>query len=89
VKSQQDYQLSALQVQVERLLHEVGRLSQSSFPLEAGVTAEALGMLADSFAYLVEALAQVTREIHLAAVTATTTTRQNRSATPDRANLLS
>lgn len=79
VKSQQDYQLSALQVQVERLLHEVGRLTPSSFPLEAGVTADALGMLADSFAYLVEALAQVTREIHLAAVTATTTTRQVQS----------
>ena len=47
VKSKQDYQLSALQVQVERLLHEVGRLTPSSFPLEAGVTAEALGMLAD------------------------------------------
>lgn len=84
VKSQQDYQLSALQVQVERLLHEVGRLTPSSFPLEAGVTAEALGMLADSFAYLVEALAQVTREIHLAAVNATTTTRQVQS----RAELL-
>src|SRR6266567_958525 len=84
VKSQQDYQLSALQVQVERLLREVGRLTPSSFPLEAGVTAEALGMLADSFAYLVEALAQVTREIHLAAVTATTTTRQVQS----RAELL-
>ena len=41
-------------------------------------------MLADSFAYLVEALAQVTREIHLAAVTATTTTRQVQS----RAELL-
>jgi methyl-accepting chemotaxis protein len=70
VKGQQNYQLSALQVQVERLLHEVGRLTPGSFPLEAGITADALGMLADSFAYLVEALAQVTREIHLAAVTA-------------------
>ncbi|MGH3180415.1 MAG: hypothetical protein ACRDOE_00675, partial [Streptosporangiaceae bacterium] len=81
VKSRQDYQLSALQVQVERLLHEVGRLAQGDLPLEAGVSAEALGMLADSFAYLVEALARATREIHLAAREAATITRHAVSRT--------
>jgi methyl-accepting chemotaxis protein len=61
----QDYRISTLQAQVERLLREVGIVARRGLPLQSGVSAEALGLLADSFAYMIEGLAQTTKHIHV------------------------
>ena len=74
--SQQSYGVMALQVQVERLLHEVGIVAKGDLPLNAGVSSDVLGMLADSFAYMIEALAQGTKQMHTLAAHVTVSTQQ-------------
>ena len=68
--SYQDYyrmQLQAqhdhLQSQVEKLVSEVSGVGEGDFRVQAEVTADALGVLADSFNYIVEELAKVVGRI--------------------------
>lgn len=76
VVHQQSYGVMALQIQVERLIHEVGSVTRGDLPLDAGVSSETLGMLTDSFAYMIEALAQGTKNMHSLAAHVTATVRQ-------------
>lgn len=68
VRRHEEYRISAQQVQVERLLHEVRSVAQGDLPLQSGVTSQTLGMLADSFAYLIEGFSQAIKQVHLSAV---------------------
>jgi methyl-accepting chemotaxis protein len=48
-----------LQFQVEKLIHEVSGVGEGDLSIQAEVTADALGVLADSFNYMVEELSNL------------------------------
>src|SRR5258708_21916501 len=50
---------AALQAQIEKLLQEVSAVGDGDLRVQAEVTPDTLGVLADSFNYMIEALAKV------------------------------
>jgi len=68
VRRHEDYRVSTQQVQVERLLHEVREVARGDLPLQSGVSSQTLGLLADSFAYLIEGFSQAIKQVHISAV---------------------
>ena len=76
-------QRDALQGQVEKLLNEVSGIGAGDLSIQAEVTYGSLGVLADSFNYMVEALSALVIRVKRVAVeveTATTTTQQEMTA---------
>src|SRR5207247_8486749 len=52
-----------LQAQVEKLVSEVSGVGEGDLRVQAQVTADALGVLADSFNYMVEELGSLIRRV--------------------------
>jgi len=56
---------AALQAQIEKLLQEVSAVGDGDLRVQAEVTPDTLGVLADSFNYMIEELAKVVGRVHL------------------------
>src|SRR6266849_2618468 len=67
---------SALQAQIEKLLQEVSAVGDGDLRVQAEVTPDTLGVLADSFNYMIEELAKVVGRVQATAVQVTNATRR-------------
>src|SRR5258708_920452 len=67
---------AALQVQIEKLLQEVSAVGDGDLRVQAEVTPDTLGVLADSFNYMIEELAKVVGRVQATAVQVTNATRR-------------
>ena len=65
-----------LQAQIEKLLQEVSAVGDGDLRVQAEVTPDTLGVLADSFNYMIEELAKVVGRVQATAVQVTTATRR-------------
>ena len=77
-----------LQAQIEKLLQEVSAVGDGDLRVQAEVTPDTLGVLADSFNYMIEELAKVVGRVQNTAVQVTTATRRllDRSAEVSQAS---
>src|SRR5947209_8622715 len=66
----------ALQAQIEKLLQEVSAVGEGDLRVQAEVTPDTLGVLADSFNYMIEELAKVVGRVQTTAVQVTNATRR-------------
>jgi len=66
---------AALQAQIEKLLQEVSAVGDGDLRVQAEVTPDTLGVLADSFNYMIEELAKVVGRVQATAVQVTNSTR--------------
>src|SRR5579885_1985829 len=67
---------AALQAQIEKLLQEVSAVGDGDLRVQAEVTPDNLGVLADSFNYMIEELAKVVGRVQATAVQVTNATRR-------------
>jgi methyl-accepting chemotaxis protein len=67
---------SALQAQIEKLLQEVSAVGDGDLRVQAEVTPDTLGVLADSFNYMIEELAKVVGRVQSTAVQVTNAARR-------------
>ena len=67
---------AALQSQIEKLLQEVSAVGDGDLRVQAKVTPDTLGVLADSFNYMIEELAKVVGRVQTTAVQVTNATRR-------------
>jgi methyl-accepting chemotaxis protein len=67
---------AALQSQIEKLLQEVSAVGDGDLRVQAEVTPDTLGVLADSFNYMIEELAKVVGRVQTTAVQVTNATRR-------------
>ena len=67
---------AALQAQIEKLLQEVSAVGDGDLRVQAEVTPDTLGVLADSFNYMIEELAKVVGRVQTTAVQVTNATRR-------------
>src|SRR5260221_7998628 len=67
---------AALQVQIEKLLQEVSAVGDGDLRVQAEVTPDTLGVLADSFNYMIEELAKVVGRVQSTAVQVTNATHR-------------
>src|SRR5437660_10779897 len=67
---------AALQAQIEKLLQEVSAVGDGDLRVQAEVTPDTLGVLADSFNYMIEKLAKVVARVQTPAVQVTNATRR-------------
>ena len=67
---------AALQAQIEKLLTEVSAVGDGDLRVQAEVTPDTLGVLADSFNYMIEELAKVVGRVQSTAVQVTNATRR-------------
>src|SRR5262249_54909024 len=67
---------AVLQAQIEKLLQEVSAVSDGDLRVQAEVTPDTLGVLADSFNYMIEELAKVVGRVQSTAVQVTNATRR-------------
>ncbi len=67
---------AALQAQIEKLLQEVSAVGDGDLRIQAEVTPDTLGVLADSFNYMIEELAKVVGRVQATAVQVTNATRR-------------
>ena len=67
---------AALQAQIEKLLQEVSAVGDGDLRVQAEVTPDTLGVLADSFNYMIEELAKVVGRVQSTAVQVTNATRR-------------
>src|SRR5712692_5049378 len=67
---------AALQAQIEKLLQEVSAVGDGHLRVQAEVTPDTLGVLADSFNYMIEELAKVVGRVQSTAVQVTNATRR-------------
>ena len=67
---------AALQAQIEKLLQEVSAVGDGDLRVQAEVTPDTLGVLADSFNYMIEELAKVVGRVQATALQVTTATRR-------------
>ena len=56
---------AALQAQIEKLLQEVSAVGDGDLRVQAEVTPDTLGVLADSFNYMIEELAKVVGRVQV------------------------
>ncbi len=68
--------VAALQAQIEKLLQEVSAVGDGDLRVQAEVTPDTLGVLADSFNYMIEELAKVVGRVQSTAVQVTNATRR-------------
>jgi methyl-accepting chemotaxis protein len=68
--------VSALQAQIEKLLQEVSAVGDGDLRVQAEVTPDTLGVLADSFNYMIEELAKVVGRVQSTAVQVMNATRR-------------
>lgn len=66
----------ALQAQIEKLLQEVSAVGDGDLRVQAEVTPDTLGVLADSFNYMIEELAKVVGRVQSTAVQVTNAARR-------------
>jgi len=66
----------ALQAQIEKLLQEVSAVGDGDLRVQAEVTPDTLGVLADSFNYMIEELAKVVGRVQDTAIKVTSATRR-------------
>src|SRR5436190_13590321 len=67
---------AALQAQIEKLLQAVSAVGDGDLRVQAEVTPDTLGVLADSFNYMIEELAKVVGRVQTTAVQVTNATRR-------------
>ncbi len=67
---------AALQAQIEKLLQEVSAVGDGDLRVQAEVTPDTLGVLADSFNYMIEELAKVVGRVQQTAMQVTNATRR-------------
>jgi len=67
---------AALQAQIEKLLQEVSAVGDGDLRVQAEVTPDTLGVLADSFNYMIEELAKVVGRVQATAMQVTNATRR-------------
>ena len=67
---------ATLQAQIEKLLQEVSAVGDGDLRVQAQVTPDTLGVLADSFNYMIEELAKVVGRVQATAVQVTNATRR-------------
>ncbi|MBE3564789.1 MAG: HAMP domain-containing protein [Thermogemmatispora sp.] len=67
---------AALQAQIEKLLQEVSAVGDGDLRVQAEVTPDTLGVLADSFNYMIEELAKVVGRVQSTAMQVTNATRR-------------
>src|SRR5713226_2066615 len=67
---------AAMQAQIEKLLQEVSAVGDGDLRVQAEVTPDTLGVLADSFNYMIEELAKVVGRVQSTAVQVTNATRR-------------
>src|SRR5713226_7161586 len=67
---------AALQAQIEKLLQEVSAVGDGDLRVQAEVTPDTLGVLADSFNYMIEELAKVVGRVQATAVQVSNATRR-------------
>src|SRR5713101_2578172 len=67
---------AALQAQIEKLLKEVSAVGDGDLRVQAEVTPDTLGVLADSFNYMIEELAKVVGRVQATALQVTNATRR-------------
>src|SRR5579875_3256599 len=67
---------AALQAQIEKLLQEVSAVGDGDLRVQAEVTPDTLGVLADSFNYMIEELAKVVGRVQSTAVQINNATRR-------------
>lgn len=67
---------ATLQAQIEKLLQEVSAVGDGDLRVQAEVTPDTLGVLADSFNYMIEELAKVVGRVQATAVQVTNATRR-------------
>src|SRR6266699_2948858 len=67
---------AALQAQIEKLLQEVSAVGDGDLRVQAEVTPDTLGVLADSFNYMIEELATVVGRVQATAVQVSNATRR-------------
>jgi len=67
---------AALQAQIEKLLQEVSAVGDGDLRVQAEVTPDTLGVLADSFNYMIEELAKVVGRVQATALQVTNATRR-------------
>src|SRR5262249_55280950 len=67
---------ATLQAQIEKLLQEVSAVGDGDLRVQAEVTPDTLGVLADSFNYMIEELAKVVGRVQSTAVQVTNATRR-------------
>ncbi len=67
---------AALQAQIEKLLQEVSAVGDGDLRVQAEVTPDTLGVLADSFNYMIEELAKVVGRVQMTAVQVTNAARR-------------
>jgi methyl-accepting chemotaxis protein len=67
---------AALQAQIEKLLQEVSAVGDGDLRVQAEVTPDTLGVLADSFNYMIEELAKVVGRVQTTAIQVTNATRR-------------
>src|SRR5579872_3819388 len=67
---------SALQAQIEKLLQEVSAVGDGDLRVQAEVTPDTLGVLADSFNYMIEELAKVVGRVQATTLQVTNATRR-------------
>lgn len=65
-----------LQAQIEKLLQEVSAVGDGDLRVQAEVTPDTLGVLADSFNYMIEELAKVVSQVQATTLQVTTATRR-------------
>jgi methyl-accepting chemotaxis protein len=67
---------ASLQAQIEKLLQEVSAVGDGDLRVQAEVTPDTLGVLADSFNYMIEELAKVVGHVQTTTLQVTTATRR-------------
>ncbi len=67
---------ATLQAQIEKLLQEVSAVGDGDLRVQAEVTPDTLGVLADSFNYMIEELAKVVGRVQATAMQVTSSTRR-------------
>src|SRR5260370_2003458 len=67
---------AALQAQIEKLLQEVSAVGDGDLRVQAEVTPDTLGVLADSFNYMIEELGKVVGRVQATALQVTNATRR-------------
>ncbi len=77
---------AALQAQIEKLLQEVSAVGDGDLRVQAEVTPDTLGVLADSFNYMIEELAKVVGRVQATAVQVTNGTRRILDRSAELAN---
>src|SRR5712692_6002248 len=77
---------AALQAQIEKLLQEVSAVGDGDLRVQAEVTPDTLGVLADSFNYMIEELAKVVGRVQATAMQVTNATRRILDRTAELTN---